>query len=336
MSTVNTTGGSVTGLMLPWFDASSAATMLALQWYDRSVGNTQPNITVRAVTSHWMRVTTSCQVTTVDADTATSQTIMQVTFDAASDAPETASVPFDMLPPTNASLWVAATGTGQASAALSMRYVPATMPQNPMYRGISVQRFIQAVNASDTAAIGPPLVRVPLAAQVRVTVQVMTPDALASVVVRVPMPGGLEPLDSNVLSSVPASSASTTSSVVADPGCPSSGLAARATAWWPTCPQLFVMPQAVELRFVSLPAGTFEASFLAVAASVGQWALPPASATALGEPEVGGLSSGGGVTVCDRGCAPQSEDAGVMQGCPGDCSGAGWCDTRRGVCVVAA
>lgn len=266
--------------------------------------------------------------------------IVQATFTSASTPPLTASLPFDTLPATNATLRVAAAGSGEASMALSMHFVPAAIPDSPMYRGISVQRVIQVINASDASAIGPALVTVPLASRLRVVVQIMTPDALdGAVVVRVPMPGGLEPLDSNVLTAVPASPADSSKSVSTfDPGCPLAGLVtassvARGLWWMPTCPQLYVLPQAVELRFRSLPAGTFEASFLAVAGSIGEWALPPASAYVLAEPELGGLSSGGVLTVCERGCEAQAADAAVMQGCPGDCSGAGWCDTRRGVCA---
>lgn len=288
--------------------------------------------------------TPRCNQVSVDAATMNNDdddaptTVLQVQFDSPAAPPSTTSISFDDLPPTNATLRVAANGTGEASMALSMRYVPARMPDSPMYRGISVQRVIQAINASDASATGLPLQRVPLASRLRVTVQIMTPDSLSgAVVVRVPMPGGLEALDSNVLTSVPRSAAES-AALATDPGCPMSGLVTAATTraapWWlPPCPQLFVMPQAVELRFSSLPAGTFEASFLAVAGSMGEWALPPASAYVLAEPELGGLSSGGALTVCERDCDVQVADAGVMQGCPGDCSGAGWCDVRRGVCL---
>lgn len=276
----------------------------------------------------------------VDAGTADDAPIqvLQATFDSPSDPPTTVSVAFDTLPPTNATLRVAAAGTGEASMALSMRYVPARIPDSPMYRGIAVQRVIQAINTSDAAAVGPPLRRVPLAARLRVTVQIMSPDALdGAVVVRVPMPGGLEALDSNVLTAVPRT-ALDSSVPMTDPGCPLSGLVTAASVratplWFPTCAQLYVMPQAVELRWSSLPAGTFEASFLAVAGSMGEWALPPASAYVLAEPELGGVSSGGALTVCEQECEAQGEDAVVLQGCPSDCSGAGWCDTRRGACV---
>ncbi len=85
---------------------------------------------------------------------------------------------------------------------------------------------------------------------------------------------------------------------------------------------------------MSMPSGVSEASFLAIAGSRGAWALPPSSAAVVGEPEVGGLSSGGVFVVCEEGCATVAE-GGVagLQGCANDCSNAGWCDTQRGKCL---
>lgn len=203
-----------------------------------------------------------------------------------------------------------------------------------MYRGISVQRIVQAINASDTSAKGPALKQVPLGDRVRVTVQIVTPDALTQpVLVRIPLPGGLEPLDPAVVStSAQSMGASDVRGPLIDPACPVQAF--RSPTW--SCPRTYVMPQVVELRYVSMPSGVSEASFLAIAASRGTWALPPATATVVGEPEVGGLSSGGGFVVCEGdGCAAAAADdsAQGLQGCANDCSGAGWCDTQRGRCL---
>lgn len=74
---------------------------------------------------------------------------------------------------------------------------------------------------------------------------------------------------------------------------------------------------------------------VAVAATSGDFLLPPVQASSVDQPEVSGFSAGGVVNVCpDAFCAPEFEDDAQMgQACPGDCSRAGRCDVATGACI---
>jgi len=84
-------------------------------------------------------------------------------------------------------------------------------------------------------------------------------------------------------------------------------------------------------------AGTNVLSFEAVAATVGTFALPPAQALVVMQPEVMGLTSGGTFEV-SAGALTEAEMAlpvaAPPNSCPGDgCSGKGLCDLVTGTCT---
>jgi len=83
-------------------------------------------------------------------------------------------------------------------------------------------------------------------------------------------------------------------------------------------------------------AGTFVHSFEAIATTVGRFALPPAQAMVVMQPEVLGLSTGGIFQVGAVGELSEEEMAlpvpSAPNGCPADCSGNGICDVVTGTC----
>lgn len=299
-----------------------AVVMLALQEYDAVRGNTAPSIEVSV--------------------TAGPTQLMSEFFDAPTDPVVVKSFSWDQLPNGTDALTFTAEGSGEASVAVGLHYVPAAMPSGAVYRGLEVARVVQAVNATTAEPTGPALAVVPLGSQVRVSVRVTTPDALGAVAVRVLLPGGLEPVDPNI-----ATDAAARQQCPLAPLFSSSGDGMGTSMWGMPliCPMQYVTPRVVELRYASLYPGAHESSFLAIAASAGDWQLPPANGYALGQPEVMGLSAGGSLRVCDPavegGAACQLQAAegasAAPKACPGACSGAnGVCNTATGTCLCSA
>jgi hypothetical protein len=109
---------------------------------------------------------------------------------------------------------------------------------------------------------------------------------------------------------------------------------------WPVCPAQQTMPAVVTLRYDFLSAGAHTVRFKAVAATPGDFLLPPVKAYAAKQPEVMGLSAGARFTVCGaRGavCAPAGAAAAAPapapRRCPADCSGNGACNLVSGACI---
>lgn len=119
---------------------------------------------------------------------------------------------------------------------------------------------------------------------VTVSVQITTPDELDAVILEVLMPGGLEPID-------PA----------AYPGQRDIlGLASTCQGRWCSMwsPLAEFEPSVVTARYTSLYPGTATFVFKAVAATPGEYALPPVKAWVQAQPEVMGLSPAGRFVVC--------------------------------------
>lgn len=240
-----------------------------------------------------------------------------------------------------------ATGSGQAAIGVGLEFVPAKVVRSAQYKGVLVQKVIRRTNAAGEAE-GPPVTFAQAGDRVRVTIEVTTPDDLPRLVVEDWVPGGLEPLDPNVAAM--AKAAGNDDDLVCSP----------AWRWgWGWCRQPFpfreTRPERVRWSSGWLRAGSYELSYLAVAATSGVFALPPAQAHVPSQPEVMGLSAGGAFAVSSgaavklltldkvkthfagEGVAPAAlaqlaPKTWQPKACDTDC-GQGSCDLSRGECL---
>ncbi len=272
-------------------------TMQALVEFDVSRGSAQPNLDFEAVSGN--------------------VTLLEASFTNASAPVASSRVPWEALPEPPEPIEVSAVGDGEASVAITLNFVPSELLPFPTYRGIFVERSIQLEDAEE--GDGPGLSVVPRGTVVSIKVQFLTPDALGQTVVRVLMPAGLEPVDPNI----------------AGGGfCPVPFFSLFRSFFF-NCPQQETRPQVVTFTFDRVRPGTTSVSLRAVAATVGNFTLPPTRVFASGQPEVMGLSSAGTLRVCSGvGCESEfvpPADAPVA--CPGDCNGGGVCNLKDGVCL---
>lgn len=94
-------------------------------------------------------------------------------------------------------------------------------------------------------------------------------------------------------------------------------------------------PSVVTFYFTSMNSGTHVVSFRAVAATSGEFALPPVRAFVNDQPEVMGLSAAGSLVVCSGNDCKAIEDSppSIPKTCPKDCSDNGACDLDSGTCL---
>lgn len=101
-------------------------------------------------------------------------------------------------------------------------------------------------------------------------------------------------------------------------------------------------PSVVTFNYNRLRPGTHVVSFQAIAATVGNWKLPPVQAFADRQPEVMGLSTSGEFEICsdeeESGCREVGVDeiglaSGPPKPCPGNCNRLGLCDLSTGKCL---
>jgi len=316
-------------------DYAGALAAGALAGYDAAAGSAAPDLTLLATSGD--AVLLRARFGTAGA-TAAAATVSNAT---ALDA-----IP---RPPGNASgrgnITFAASGVGEASVVAALRFVPAAPLAFPVYRGLGVERVVQLSGAGGPA--GPPLRTVPLGAVVTVTLQVTTPDDVdGPLVVELPLPGGLEPLDPLLASGGGGGGGGGGPELRSlPPGCAWAGAldgfgfggGGYDSPWWwpwPPCPAQETRPTRVLFTFPRAPAGAYTVSVAAVAATPGDFLLPPAKAYSQRQPELLGLSPSARLTVCEAPCAAEAAPpAAPLRSCPADCSGAGACDASSGACL---
>eukprot|EP01025_Chloroclados_australasicus_P057180 TRINITY_DN7117_c0_g1_i5.p1 TRINITY_DN7117_c0_g1~~TRINITY_DN7117_c0_g1_i5.p1 ORF type:complete len:2201 (-),score=318.83 TRINITY_DN7117_c0_g1_i5:388-6837(-) len=285
--------------------SSSAAVMLSLTAYDQQKGSTQPNLSVTARSSN--------------------VTLLEALFDEASDLPVETSTKWEELDSPPAPIDVKAEGTGEATVAALLDFIPRDLITFPVYRGFHVTSIVQMADPITQAPTGPALSAVPLGSVVAITVQVTTPDRYSDSRVRVLMPGGLEPIDPNLDD---------------DAGMPcflpwlrrySFGGYGWFSFWW--CPEQETRPQVVTFDVTRIGPGATEFNVLAVAATRGTFVMPSVKAFVVDEPEILGLSAAGYFEVCED-CEPRLLEDAIQPAkeCPNDCNGLGVCNVQSGTC----
>ena len=309
---------------------SSAVQGLALAEYDRATGSATADARLLLLVANesnlaagQARGTRSSAAATRPLDRAADGVIFDVELRASAPPPPPLRLPWSVLPSPPPPLVFALAGTGEVSAALGLRFVPASLLTTPTYRGIHVQRIIRSFDPIKREPKGLPLSATPLGSVVSVTIQLSTPDDLRGLEVNELVPAGLEPIDPNA------------AGAAADAGV-GSGTWGCSWFWW-RCSLFSRQTRKSSVSYYAswAHAGTHTLTFEAVAATRGNFVLPPTKASVAPQPEVMGLSAAGTFTVLPAGQPALHVEhlAAPALRCPSDCSGLGHCDTVTGRCV---
>lgn len=305
-------GQIVTGYFSLSYGASPMAAALvtrALVDYDQAAGSTKPSLKLAAVVG--------------------SVAVLEASFSRTSNAPVSTSTPWEELPSPPGTLDFSINGTGEASIAATLEFVPATLLPFPSFRGIWVESSIQIQDPVSGNPKGSSLSTIPSGSLVTITIQLTTPDDLGAVTVEALMPAGLEPMDPNVVGG---------------------GVACGMKAvqpyfwwwWWPACPAQETLPDVVKFYYARLPSGSSSIQFNAVAVTTGTFALPPIKASANLQPEVMGMTAAGQLTVVGDGPGNPVVVGGAasprrnVTACPGNCNDNGVCLLDGGKCACSA
>ncbi len=188
---------------------------------------------------------------------------------------------------------------GILSYGVLLRYAPSVPPQEPLERGLTVQRWLEPY------AGGGQVRAVRAGELLRVRVRVASHMARNFVAVEVPLPSGLEAVDTSLASTA------TLSGGPEEAGGPgyayeSAGDLSKpedASPWeasfWSPFDRTEIRDDRVLLFADALPPGVHVASFVARATTPGTFLLVPARAEEMYAPEVFGRSSGGSFAVLD-------------------------------------
>jgi len=268
-------------------------------------------------------------------------------------------------PPTP--LVFTATGSGELSVAAAMTFIPSQIYASPVYRGVYVQKIIQAIDAQSGLPTGAPLQAVRLGQMVAVTIQVTTADDVQDFVLEDWTAGGLEPVDPNIdASALNAGSNCGGLYQMAPPAHAVGGMGmgmggggmmpppmppnryggggggsfdAGAYYYFFSCTSFERQTRPDRVSYYShfVRAGTHSVTYQAMAATSGTFVLPPAKASLAMQPEVMGLSAGGTFAVSRTPLSPAQQFLPVAEapvdcpiGCPNDC------DVTTGQCTAAS
>ena len=240
-----------------------------------------------------------------------------------------------------------ATGSGELSVAASMTFVPSQIYNSPVYRGLYVEKVIQALDPDTGLPTGAPLQAVRLGQMVAVTIQVTTADDVQDLILEDWTAGGLEPVDPNVDHSALNAGSNCGGlyhsmgrvggmagggrappmmgggDMMMPPPMPPSygrpsrggggggggGFDAGAYFYWFSCTsfQRQTRPERVSYYSRFVRAGTHSMTYQAMAATSGRFVLPPAKASLASQPEVMGLSAGGAFAVSRTALSPAEQ-----------------------------
>jgi uncharacterized protein YfaS (alpha-2-macroglobulin family) len=180
-----------------------------------------------------------------------------------------------------------------------LRYAPEKMPVDALDRGIFVQRWFEPYEG------GGQVRTVRAGDLVRVRVRVGTPQGRRDVAVEVPVPAGLEIVDTSLAStaSLPRVRGEPERGEYAsdeeDDAGPSGGVPDFARGYWTPFNHTERRDDRLVLFADRLPAGIHETSFVARATTPGHFVSRPARAEEMYAPEVFGRSDGGVFVVVD-------------------------------------
>ncbi|GMH40866.1 hypothetical protein BSKO_08770 [Bryopsis sp. KO-2023] len=275
-------------------DIDRAVAMLALRTYDLTRESRRPDVEVTLKNGKRL--------------------IANATLTTSSDPVFSTSI-VDKLDLTATSLVASIKGKGMITIAISASYIPKTTPlEGPIYQGIFVEQSIQKVGRGESLSV------VPESSILIVEVEIVVTEDLPETVVRVMIPGGLEPIE-----------------YVSVNGGTSDGCAEDLESLEVNCATQKIEPTLVTFKFKGLTKGTHAAYFHAVATTVGTFSIPPALAFVEERRDIMGLSRRGDLEICKK---DKSGSCGFVKGnhktaliaCHGNCNGNGACDLSTGGC----
>jgi hypothetical protein len=266
-------------------ETSAALSIFSLTEYDRIRDNTTPNVGVSVFHTVGVRK---------DPDPRDAELLLNTRFVSADDKPVHLSIAWKDLKTSAAlasSLDFQALGSGEISVVASLKFIPFDVLQFPVYRGLLVSKVVQEIDPSTNQPHGPHLHLVQNGAIVQITIQVTSPDALSSVLLVDLLPGGLEAIDP-LLDSDSVSGGKNNFD----------GDSRFGGGWYPrfyssTFGAQETRPDRVQYTATYFSAGVHTVSYKAIAATNGAFVLPPAKAFVQEQPELMGLSAGGGLIV---------------------------------------
>jgi len=268
--------------------ARAAAAVLS---YDVSRQNTDPDFTLRVVSGPVELLEDSSPAPGVD-------------FKQPGQSPAGATVNAAVLP-TDELVVFAKGERGEASVVASIEFTPCERERDangklvngpqcrvsdqPVYRGISVEKTIRQYDPVEGVAVGKPITSAKSGTQVEVTIQITTPDDLNNVHVVDYLAAGLEAFEFAAPEVTP---------YYYNPRGGYVGYVSPSyTFWgwwsWDSWPVKEVRKDRVTAFAYNLRAGTSSFSYTALVVTPGKFALPPTKAYAQEQPELLGLSAGG-------------------------------------------
>jgi hypothetical protein len=183
------------------------------------------------------------------------------------------------------------TGNGTLYYSAVLRRAPQEIPTTPLERGFVVQRFFEPID--DATRQGN---RAWAGDLVRVRVRVATRDARHDVAVDVPLPAGLEAVDTSLSTTAGAGRLDDTSRSEGEEGGEYGGEEGDDVdvgSFWSPFLSSEKRDDRVSYYADLLPPGVHTLTFIARATTIGTFALLPAEATEMYAPEVFGRSGGG-------------------------------------------
>jgi uncharacterized protein YfaS (alpha-2-macroglobulin family) len=184
-------------------------------------------------------------------------------------------------------------GQGVLYYSATLRYAPVKLPTTPLERGLFVQRWFEPWQGGGQAT------RYAAGDLVRVRLRVASPQARHWAAFEVPLPAGLEPVDTSLATSArlptaPQQEAYEGYGSEGEEGMDAQGPASPwANAFWSPFNHVEVRDSRVVLFADHLPPGVHVATFVARATTPGTFLLKPATGELMYEPEVFGRSEGG-------------------------------------------
>ena len=178
-----------------------------------------------------------------------------------------------------------------------LRYAPAEMPRTALERGLVVQRWIEPYGG------GGQLKSVRAGELVRIKVRVGTPAARSNVAVEIPLPAGLEAVDTTLASTARLSRGEPSADTETDEmeEAREAGVPPWVLGFWNPFNHTELRDDRALFFSNELPPGVHTVSVVARATTPGDYLLVPARAEAMYAPEVFGRSEGSTFQVLDEG-----------------------------------
>ncbi len=183
------------------------------------------------------------------------------------------------------------TGSGTLYYSAVLRRAPRQLPTTPLERGFVVQRFFEPIDDATHR-----LTKAWAGDLVRVRVRVATRDARHDVAVDVPLPAGLEAIDTSLATTAGAGRLDDTSrseDAMEDGEGGEGEEDIGVGSFWSPFVSSEKRDDRVSYYAEELPPGVHTLTFVARATTIGSFALVPAEATEMYAPEVFGRSDGG-------------------------------------------